>query len=462
MENFQFHPASFRDSDGRIFLIEKTVYRGLSAAYLPHYEKLKQSGLMDSLLRSGKLIEHEVVIPQEKFPFPIILKPQPIPYISYPYEWSFSQYKDAALLTLSIQMEALNKGMTLKDASAYNIQFLNGKPVLIDIASFETYVPDLPWLAYGQFCRHFLAPLLLMSKCNVESHRFMQTFLDGIPLPLASSMLPFSTRFSPFIQMHIHLHARSTKRYQVASEGKKAQSIKMPLLNLKGMIDSMQGFIHKLTWKPEGVWRDYYKETQNNYEVQAFQTKQTLIARWISLLNPASVWDLGGNMGVFSRLASEKGVFTVCFDIDPAAVEMNYLSVKAQKAQNLLPLVMDLTQPSPAIGWANAERQSMAERGSPDIVMALALIHHLSIGNNLPLSHTAAWFASLAPFLIIEFVPKIDSQVQVLLTTRKDIFTEYTQPDFEEVYSRFFTLVEKVQIPQSERIMYLWKRLDIV
>ncbi len=161
MEKYDFHPASFRDKDGRIFSVGGELYRGLSAQYLVHYEKLKASGLYDSLIRSGRLISgEEVTLPQvESSNYPVLLKPEKIPYISYPYEWSFSQYKDAALLTLLIQMEALEKGMTLKDASAYNIQFLHNKPVLIDVSSFEIYEQDTPWVAYGQFCRHFLALL---------------------------------------------------------------------------------------------------------------------------------------------------------------------------------------------------------------------------------------------------------------------------------------------------------------
>lgn len=458
MEKYDFHPASFRDKDGRIFSVGGELYRGLSAQYLVHYEKLKASGLYDSLIRSGRLISgEEVTLPQvESSNYPVLLKPEKIPYISYPYEWSFSQYKDAALLTLLIQMEALEKGMTLKDASAYNIQFLHNKPVLIDVSSFEIYEQDTPWVAYGQFCRHFLAPLLLMSRSSIETNRFMQAFIDGIPLPLASELLPYSTRFSPFILMNIHLHAKSQKRYENAEEGKKASTVKMPLMNLKGMIDGMIRFIRKLSWNPEGTWKNYYQIDQNNYQTDAFIAKKQTISQWIEAIQPQSVWDLGGNTGIFSRLASEKGIFTICFDIDPAAVEVNYTEVKKKKEKNILPLVMDLTQPSPSIGWANRERQSMTERGKPGLVMALALIHHLSISNNLPFENTAEWLASFAPYLLIEFVPKSDSQVQKLLSTRKDIFDGYTEEHFEKTYSQYFNLKHKVKIQDSERTLYLW------
>ncbi|MBX7241021.1 MAG: class I SAM-dependent methyltransferase [Bacteroidia bacterium] len=458
MEKYNFHPASFRDKDGRVFSVEGQLYRGLSPQYLVHYEKLMNSGLYDSLVKSGKLLPATAVqLPKAAVTdYPVVLRPEIIPYISYPYEWSFSQYKDAALTTLAIQMEALEKGLILKDASAYNIQFYHHKAVLIDISSFEIYEQDTPWIAYGQFCRHFLAPLLLMSRAGIETHRFMQTFIDGIPLPLTSKLLPFSTWFSPFILMNIHLHAKSQKRYEHSEEGKRASTVKMPLMNLKGMIDGMIRFIRNLSWNPEGTWKNYYEANQNNYQSAAFLSKKNTISEWIEAIKPGSVWDLGGNTGFFSRIASGKGIFTVCFDIDPAAVEVNYAEVKKQKEKHILPLVMDLTQPSPSIGWANTERQSMTERGKPDVVMALALIHHLSISNNLPFSHTAKWFASIAPHLIIEFVPKTDSQVQKLLATRKDIFDYYNEADFEKTFGQYFHLKNKVRIPDSERTLYLW------
>lgn len=460
MEAITFHPASFRDKDGRMFTYNQTLYRGLSESYRVHYERLKDSGLLAKWQKAGDLVKHEEIAASEveNAPFSIILRPALIPFISYPYEWSFSQYKDAALLTLQLQMQALEKGMVLKDASAYNVQFLDGKPVFIDIASFEIYETGSPWQAYGQFCRHFLAPLLLMAKCDIDTHKFMQSFIDGIPLHLASKLLPKSTWFSPFILMHIHLHSKSQKRYENAAKGQQANQVKMPLNNLKGMIDSMIQFIKKLSWQPEGVWKNYYEQEQNNYQDAAFLAKKTIINAWIDMLQPQSVWDLGGNTGIFSRIASQKGLFTLCFDIDPAAVELNYQQIKKDKEKHLLPLVMDLTQPSPAIGWANEERQSLAERGKPELVMALALIHHLSISNNLPFTHTAKWFAELSPYLLIEFVPKSDSQVQKLLATRKDIFDDYNQEIFENIYSQYFSLKHKKAIPNSERTLYLWEK----
>lgn len=460
MQAYDFHPASFRDPDGRVFLYQNVLYRGISNQYLPHYQALASSGLLTQLQTKGQLIPHQVVanIPTLSDGFACVLQPTPLPFVSYPYEWSFAQYKAAALLTLHVQMQALEKGMTLKDASAYNVQFYKGKALLIDTTSFEIYTPDSPWVAYGQFCRHFLAPLLLMTKGHIDTHRMMQAYIDGLPLMMTSKLLPLRTWFSPFIWMHIHLHAKTQQNYANAEKGKASKAVKMPLNHLKGLIDSMINFIEKLEWAPEGTWKNYYS-ANNNYKEVAFDAKKAVIQRWMQQVPAKIVWDIGGNTGVFSHIwAKNPDIFTVCFDIDPAAVMLHYEKTQQDKIENVLPLLMDITQPSPAIGWANGERQTLTERGKPDVVMALALVHHLAIGNNVPLEKIAALFATYAPYLIIEFVPKSDSQVQKLLLTRKDIFDTYNIYGFEQAFFAYFDLIEKIPLEGAEREMYLFKR----
>lgn len=453
----EFHPASFRDRDARVFLHQGELYRGITTSYKPQLDALVNSGLAAQLIGSGKLISFEVVTQPVNFehPYESLLKADNIPFISYPYEWSFSQLKDAALLTLDIQLAALEKGMSLKDASAYNVQFLHQRPVFIDLSSFEPYENDKPWGAYGQFCRHFLAPLLLMSKTHIDTHRFLLAFIDGIPLPLASRLLPFRTRFSFFVLMHIHLHAQAQTRYAQAERGTQAKTVKMPLHNLKAMLHSLKSHIENLSWKPKGTWADYYEDDKNNYQASAFESKKTTIAAWIAELKPQTVWDLGANTGVFSRIAAQSGAFTLSMDIDPSAVELHYQSLGQNGGLHILPLVLDLTQPSPAMGWANQERQTLAARGKADLLMALALVHHLCIGNNLRFEQLAEFMAELTTYLIIEFVPKSDSQVQRLLATRKDIFEDYTQTEFEEAFQQHFTILQKKQIENAERVLYL-------
>lgn len=448
--------ASFRDPSGFVFYANDQLYRQVNNSYQSDYDRLFSSGLYDSLTNNEFLIEHTEV----DFPPPVaslaykIIKPAAIPFISYPYEWSFSQLKDAALTTLQIQRTALELGMTLKDGSAYNIQFHNGKPLLIDTLSFEHYNEGTPWVAYGQFCSHFLAPLVLMTFTDIRLQQLLRVYIDGIPLDLAAPLLPGKTKTKFGLLTHLHLHARSKKHFEQKTASLKKKTVSRR--GLSGIIDSLEKTIKKLHLPEQDTeWADYYDNT--NYSEQAFERKKKIVSQYLSQLQPTSVWDLGANNGVFSRLASAKNIPTISFDIDPIAVERNYLCAKQENTPNLLPLLLDLTNPSPAIGWANSERSDILSRGKPHTVLVLALIHHLAISNNLPLSHIAEYFNKMADkAVILEFVPKSDSQVQRLLTSRQDIFDNYSETAVEEAFTEYFQLSEKTQIDQSERVLYLF------
>lgn len=451
--------ASFRDPSGFLFSRGGILYRQVNRAYADDYSRLMESGLYEKLVKAGLLVAHAEVDEKPADPslaFKII-QPVRVPFISYPYEWPFSQLKDAALATLSIQKRALKVGMSLKDASAYNIQFVHGKPVLIDTLSFEIYREGKPWDAYRQFCQHFLAPLALMSHVDIRLGQFLRVYIDGVPLDLASRLLPASTRLNFGLLTHIHIHASAQTRYADADVKSAAPKGGMSKNAFIGLIESLEGAVKKLTWKPVGTeWGNYYDIT--NYSDSAFAHKKEIISDWLKKITPASVWDLGANNGEFSRLASAAGIQTVAWDIDPSAVEQNYLRVKTEKEKDLLPLVLDLTNPSPALGWANEERDSLGQRGPVDAVFALALIHHLAISNNVPLPRLADFFAGLCQWLVIEWVPKSDSQVQKLLRTRRDIFNGYTREGFESAFAKRFHVREAVDVNQSERRMYLLER----
>jgi hypothetical protein len=451
--------ASFRDPSGFLFSRGGMLYRQVNRAYADDYSRLMESGLYGKLVKAGLLVAHtEVdVSPADAALAHKIIQPERVPFISYPYEWPFSQLKDAALATLSIQKRALKAGMSLKDASAYNIQFVHGKPTLIDTLSFEIYKEGKPWDAYRQFCQHFLAPLALMSRVDIRLGQLLRVYIDGIPLDLASRLLPFSTRMSFGLLTHIHIHASAQTRYADVDVKAATPKSGMNRNAFIGLIESLEGAVKKLAWKPAGTeWDNYYEIT--NYSDAAFAHKKEIISGWLKKITPASIWDLGANNGEFSRLASAAGIPTVAWDIDPSAVEQNYLRVKSEKEQNLLPLVLDLTNPSPALGWANAERDSLGQRGPVDAVFALALIHHLAISNNVPLPRLADFFARLCRWLVIEWVPKSDSQVQKLLRTRKDIFDVYTREGFESAFGARFHIREAVDVNQSERRMVLLER----
>jgi len=454
--------SSFRDPSGFLFTKNRTLYRQINKDYREDYDQLIKTGLYKKLVTLELLVPHKEVglkYVQTKDAYKII-KPEPIPFISYPYEWSFSQLKDAALTTLKIQKIALEHKMGLKDASAYNIQLVKGKPTLIDTLSFERYREGKPWIAYRQFCQHFLAPLAVMSYTDIRLNQLLRVYIDGIPLDLASTLLPQRTKLKPLFLAHIHLHAKS-QRYFADKPGtaQVERKIKVSHTSLINLINSLESAINGLRWSPRGTeWADYYNS--HSYTTAALKHKRQLVERYLKICKPKAVWDLGANVGLFSRLTSNQGIKTIAFDIDPAAVEKNYREVVKNGETNLLPLVLDLANPSPAIGWENKERMSLLERGPTDTVLALALIHHLAISNNLPLSMIAKFFRNICRSLIIEFVPKTDSQVQTLLASREDIFPNYNKESLEVEFGKCFRIKRREKIRGSERILYLMAKLQ--
>ena len=450
-------PGSFRDPSGVVFRRGEKLYRQVNPCYSEQYRKLMSSGLYDELVKKKLLVAHREVCEagiSEKAH--LVLEPELVPLISYPYEWCFSQLKDATLVTARIHRMALERGMILKDASAYNIQFLRGKATHIDTLSFDFYKDGEPWVAYGQFCRHFLAPLFLMAYTDIRLSRLLQLYIDGIPLDLASKLLAGKGGFAT--KAHIHWHAKSVARHGQAGQSAQvpARQVSISKFKMAAMIDSLISAVEKLELRGvQTEWGDYYANT--NYSDSAGGSKKSIVADYLSMVPPAVTWDFGANDGTYSRLAlSGPDSFVAAFDIDPIAVERNYMAVR-RSGENMLPLLLDLTNPSPSIGFAGQERGSLANRQKPGCILMLAVIHHLAISNNLPFSIIARWLASLCDCLIIEFVPKTDSQLQVMLATRDDIFPDYTQQGFEAAFEGWFDVEAKREVSESERIIYLMR-----
>jgi hypothetical protein len=457
--------ASFRDPSGFIFEHEGRLYREVNRRYQEDYDQLMASGLYEALTSKGLLVPHrEVDSPGDVSPEHYkTLEPEAIPFISYPYEWSFSQLRDAALLTLRLQRVALEHDMFLKDATAYNIQFRGGRPIMIDTLSFERYREGSPWVGYRQFCQHFLAPLALMAKRDVRLGAMLRSHIDGIPLDLATSLLPARAWLSRALWMHLRLHARYQRSFEGAgavgsdggAEAPKARTLSRAALG--NLIEDLRATIKGLQWKAAGTeWADYY--SGDSYEEDALAHKQELVREHVRSVAPRSVWDLGANTGVYSRIAAEEGARVVAFDVDPACVERNYREVRKQKEEAILPLLLDLVNPSPAIGWAHQERSNLEERANADLVLALALIHHIAISNNVPLANVASYFARLAEHLVIEFVPKSDAKVKTLLATREDVFPNYDREGFEAAFSLHYEIIKADPIRGSERTLYLMRR----
>lgn len=453
-------PGSFRDPSGFVYRDAGGVLlRQVNEFYGPLYERLMTSGLYERLTALGMLIPHEEVdTTLACAPGAVrILAPEPVPFISYPYEWCAGQLRDAAILTLDIQLQALACGMSLKDASAYNVQFRGARPVFIDTLSFENYTEGRPWIAYGQFCRHFLAPLALMHYGAPEIARLQRVFIDGIPLPVVARALPWKSKLWPGLLMHLHALAAAERRQLGEGGGRtgKAAGVKVSRAGLLGILESLRATVQKLCPSSgRTVWGDYYGHT--NYSDAGARSKEALVKEFLGRVAPRTVWDLGANTGVYSALAAETGALTVAMDLDYGAVEALHQGEKSAD-RGILPLVMDLSNPSPALGWDHGERMSLRERGPADCALALALIHHLCIGNNVPLDHAAKFFAGLCRHLVIEFVPKEDSMVQRMLATREDVFADYTQPDFETAFGKHFTFEARQPVADSKRTLYLMK-----
>ena len=449
--------GSFRDPSGFVFTRDGQIYRQVNHRYRDDYHILKTSGLYDCLVEQGLLVPHEEVADiSGTVDCFLVIRPAPIPFVSYPYEWCFSQLKDAALTMLRIQQIAIQYNMTLKDSSAYNIQFYRGRPVLIDTLSFEIYREGRPWEAYRQFCEHFYVPLLLMAHRDIRLARLLGVYLDGIPLDLGRSLLPFRSMLQVAPLLHIYFHARHQKNFADVKTGVPSGAVSRT--GILGIIDSLQSGINALTWNPKGTqWANYYEDT--NYSNRAVEEKKRFLSSHLDRVRPKTVWDFGANNGRFSRLASDRNIYTVAFDIDPAAVEQDYLECKQQSSAFLLPLLMDMTNPSSGVGWGNNERLSVFERGPADMALSLALIHHLALTNNVPLSMLAEFHSRLCDDLIIEFIPKHDSQARRLLVSREDIFSDYSQESFELEFLKYFSIIDVKRLSDSERTLYCMKRL---
>lgn len=452
--------SSFRDPDGFVYRRGETLLRQVNRSYRQDFETFIRSGLYDELVEAGLLVPHQErstdsALTSEAF---LVLEPFEVPVVSYPYEWCFGQLKDAALVTLEIQKRALARAMTLKDASAFNIQFHAGRPTFIDTLSFERRVEGAPWVAYRQFCQHFLAPLALMSQVDIRLGSLLQKYLDGLPLDLTSKLLPRTSWARLTLALHIHLHSRSIRRHAEASPDRVDRSREVGRRGMEGLIDNLKTAVERLSWKPEGTeWADY--EAHHGYSAEARSQKEKVVLEMLETSHPRVVWDLGSNTGRFSEMAAAVAETVVSIDGDPAAVETLYRRLKQGSGNpRILPLLMDLTNPSPALGWAHQERDSLLDRGPADTIIALALIHHLAISNNLPLESIAQLFHGLGKHLIIEFVPKEDPQAQRLMISREDIFPNYNRFAFEEVFSRFFEITRTVQLNGTDRWIYSMQR----
>jgi len=456
-----FDPGSFRDREGRVFYREGKVFRALSPRAAAAWKKLDGSKFFPRFVAAGNVVatreaDFSPAALKELSPHWVLaLEHERIPFISYPYEWSFSMLRDAARLQLDLTIAALAENMILKDASSYNVQWRGACPVFVDTASFDVWEKGEPWVGYLQFCQLFLYPLLLSAYRDVPFQTWLRGAIDGIPPEEMLAVLTLRDRFRPGVLKDVYIQAKLKARFadtrqdvrgDLSRVGFGKELILNNLRRLKKIVD-------RLEWRrSSSQWAGYVDES--SYDDETTAAKKAFVAEAAGSRRWSLAWDLGANTGTFSRIAAEHAEYVVAFDADLLAIEKLYLSLRADGVENVLPLVMNLADPSPSLGWRHRERKALTERGAPELILCLALIHHLVITANIPMPELVDWLAGLGAHLVIELVTKDDGQVRRLLRNKPDIYHDYEIEPFEEHLSRHFQIVRRKRYHAETRILY--------
>lgn len=445
---------SYRDRDGFVIVTDHSVKRYVQISYAQTYDHLMSSGLYQRLVDEGLLIAHKEAAPDTAVQnFYKILEPEMISFISMPYEWSASQWKELVLNFLKINCICIEYGMILKDATPFNFTFHKGHCIFFDTLSFEMYREGDSWIAYRQFCETLLGPLSLIFFNDVAWARMMEAYINGWQLSFISANLPLRTWFKSPTLLHIHWHAKFSQQTSQKINGSSLSKEK--LLILWQMID--KGVQKWSPSKNKKIWLTYYDT--DILSDQYLQSKISIVSGWMDDIKPAKVIDLGSNTGRFSIIASAHAKKVIAVEPDHDCIEKLRLDIRKRGITNIETVIADITQPSPAIGWKNEERFSLLQRLNCDMLFALALLHHVCISANIPLAFVAELFAQLTGrYALVEFIPRSDPKVAALLLNRKDIFQDYAEDHFIQCFSTWFNLVKVASCDASDRKLYLWER----
>lgn len=454
-------PGSFRDPGGRIFRSGEDVFRTVMQAAAGNFARVSQSGVLRKLADQGKLVDFADVT--DRAPalgladVSVLLAHPSIPFISYPYEWSFSLHKAAALAHLDLHLELLEHGFTLSDATAYNVQFEGVRPVFIDHLSVRPYVDGEIWAGHRQFCMQFLNPLLMWSALDLQPNHWFRGSLEGIAPEDLAKLIPMRKRLNWTILTHVIAQAAMQNR-SVRSTARPATSrtARLPRAGFEGMLRGLRSAIAKLEVPShKTVWSDYAGNT--SYAAPEAQAKHAFVREMVAAVRPGLLYDLGCNSGDYSKSALEAGAGKVIgFDFDHGALEVAYRRAREEDL-DLLPVWLDAANPSPAQGWGQAERMGLSGRAKPDALLALAFIHHIAIGRNVPLDMAIDWLVSLAPSGVIEFPHKDDPMVRILLSHRPDIFPDYHNEAFASLLSQRARIVKSADVLPT-RTLYWYER----
>ena len=455
-------PGSFRDPSGHIHQLDGRIYRTVTDHAIEEFEFVRDSGFYARMVEAGKVVAatpvddatHQRVDPSAR----VVVEHPKLPIVSYPYEWTFSQLKAAALLHLELQIEALANGIMMSDATAFNVQFIGASPIFIDTLSFRRYREGEYWDGHKQFQEQFLIPLLLRSLFGSPHNAWFRGAQEGIPRGDFVNLLRFGHKLSWRVLSQLVLpnrFERSARGGSIEISSDTLQKAKLPKTSLEGMFRSLEKWIRGLEPKDTGeitTWQEYAGQT--SYDDEDTQRKREVVGRFVSEFQPELVWDLGCNSGEYSELALEKGAsHVVGWDFDQGALAAAF-DRSRDKQLPLTTLYFDATNPSPSQGWAQSERQGMLERGPADGILALAFVHHLAIARNLPLGHVADWLSRLGRGGVVEFVAKDDPMVQKLLSMREDIFPDYTLDAFVDQMGRHAEIVRVDSLKTRHLVTY--------
>ncbi len=465
MTGLRDEPASFRDPASTVFYSNGRVLRGLSDRGAADWSRLAETEFFARLMEDRKAIGTTVLdrsahtgdtLPDEAWSrYALVLEHERIPFVSYPYEWTFSMLRDAAVLHLEILLAALDDGITMKDGYAFNVQWRGPAPIFIDIGSFEP--GGGPWMGYRQFCQTFLYPLLLEAHLGVPFQRFLLGHLDGLESADMRRLFTGRRRFKKGVFRNVYLHSviqdRVTRSTQSVERDLEAAGFSAELT--KATARKLLKLVRRLrSRRSASTWTDY-RDTCS-YSDADREAKERFVRGAVQDRRPDLVWDLGCNDGAFTRVAAEHARYVVAIDADDVVVDRFYRTLRDGGPTNVLPLVMNLVDPSPSRGWRGAERRGFADRGRPDLVLALALVHHLAIAANVPLSEVVAWLRSLDTPVVIEFAAPEDPMVQRLLANKPPgLHDDYRFDAFDRLLEDSFTVDRREPLPGGTRTLHL-------
>jgi ribosomal protein L11 methylase PrmA len=457
-----FDAGSFRDPAGRVLRHDSRILRAVFPAGAPNYEAARDAGVLDRAVERGRLLEADPIDPgelQQVAPGATHWLEHPkIDFISYPYEWTFSALRAAALLHLDFQIELLADGFTLTDATAYNVQFRGTKPVFIDHLSIVPYAENEGWVGQRQFGMQLLNPLFLWAKRGIAPHAWYRGSVEGIAPEDLAKLLGWRDRLSFTVLAHIVGPAMvARRRLEEGLDAKPRRAASLPATRLVAMLRGLRDYIAGLSLPAEKtVWDDY--ADNNSYDETRRAAKHRFVAEAVAAVKPHLLFDIGCNSGDFSKTSLDNGATKVVgFDFDFGALERAFARFD-RAGEPVLPLWLDATNPSPAQGWAGAERASLQDRADAGMSVALAVIHHLAIAKNIPLDMAVDWLMGLAPQGVIEFPSKADPMVQQLLKNRADIFPDYTEEAFLAHVAERGAIVRQERLGETGRLIVAYQR----